>query len=210
MAVETMGTLFVILCAALIARTQRFKTEHAALISGLMIFATLSVLIPLDRGTTTKIRTDLQPTAPGGSQINSGSSVFHLAMANEAISLQQARRQLLIHVSTHEFQSNAKVKVQRYISSCKPSYYGLFGLGSYLNNSLQTCPTDYALPVGAKIQIISHWETWPSRYNYAQVRYRHLGKTQIGWVQAGWKEEPWAFLELKMPEDSIPEWSSST
>ena len=85
----------------------------------------------------------------------------------------------------------ATVLARKPISKDKPSYSGLFGLNSFVNNKINFTPEDYSLPKGTKVEILDCWDTWPSGYRYAKIKYSIDGRTKIGWISTGRRPDYW-------------------
>ena len=192
---DTLGVIFVIIVAAVLARINKFKTEKAAVMSGLMIFSTIALLTPI------KTAEGFSSPQDVNNKVNNPihKESFFLPNQNEYLATFANRYDLRLFVKTNEFVPNGTVLATHLrVSSCKPSYWGFLGLGSLIYNSLRTCPTDHVLKNGARVKILERWKTGARAYWYAKIEYQIGGEIHTGWIQAGWKENPWGFLN---PDD---------
>jgi hypothetical protein len=80
------------------------------------------------------------------------------------------------------------------ISSCKPHYWGPFGLGSLLNNSLEICDTGHDLKESSRVHIRSCWDTGFRRYRYVEMDYEWEGKPYVGWAITGKAPNYWSWI----------------
>lgn len=89
------------------------------------------------------------------------------------------------------------------ISSCKPHYWGLFGLGSLVNNSLEICKTSHTLKAGTRITILDCWDTGFRNYRYVKMAYIWEGERKVGWAIAGQGPRYWQYI-VPDPDSSRP------
>jgi len=89
---------------------------------------------------------------------------------------------------------SAIVQVTQDISSCRPQYWGLFGLGSLINNSLEGCATGHFVTPGTKVKILSCWDSGFRGYRYLQIAYVWSQDQRIGWALSGRAPTYWQFI----------------
>lgn len=85
------------------------------------------------------------------------------------------------------------------VSSCKPRYWGIFGIGSFINNTLEICETGHTLPIGTKVEILDCWDTGFRSYRYVKISYTWEGGRKIGWAITGQAPAYWSYI---VPETS--------
>lgn len=202
--IDTAGAIFVIAVSGIIGRYMDFRKDLAALTFGLMIFSTISVIIPLKAPDTQGNTHNNVHLGVNTSAATDFSSIKVASLSNAVFPVSSLTR--VFKVQSETLETNATTETTLSVSSCKPSYYGFFGLGSFLNNSLRVCDTGRVLQPGTAVKIVAKWETWPSKYNYAEVIYFEAGEKKVGWVQAGWKDEPWGYFRFQDTIPSIPSW----
>lgn len=88
----------------------------------------------------------------------------------------------------------ALVQVTQDISSCRPKYWGLFGLGSLINNSLEGCATGHFVTPGTKVQILGCWDSGFRGYRYLQIAYTWSQEQRVGWALSGRAPTYWQFI----------------
>jgi hypothetical protein len=105
---------------------------------------------------------------------------------------------LQTHTSIFQIQANATIRLNDWVSSCKPSYAGPLGLNSFLNNSINYCPTDIKLQPNQRVEILRYWDTSMRGYRYAEIKFVNNGNEVTGWVWAGKNPDYWHAL---IPDD---------
>jgi len=169
------GVVLVAALGALFCWVWPVRSRGDAFIRGFSVFAILSV------GTPFKL------TKEGEKLERPGEPAKH----ESRISLiPEARAQSTTPIETPPAESpdepSATVTINHYgISSCKPHYWGIFGLGSFFNNTLEVCKTGHILLKGAKVQILECWDTGLRDYRYARISYVWKDKRNIGWAMTG-------------------------
>lgn len=179
---ESLGILFVVFVAVILVRMNKAESERDAFTSGLMIFSTLVLVTPLND--EHKVEKPATPAAQFSEQTSGYNYDNKLSDA---------------FILAKDFETNATIQnrgASANVSSCKPSYYGLFGLGSLINNSMKVCPTGHMLSNGTKVFILDTWQTGFRGYYYAQIKYQYDGQEFIGWISKGNKTYPNLFLEI--------------
>lgn len=207
-----LGVFFVVIVAAVIARTEEFRTEKAAMMSGLMIFSTIALMTPVkpNVAATTPIDKAVIKDSPKtkSKKVNffiskepgyyNSSALF--SEKRYLIKVESEQRNIKIH---EKLEPNGTILDESTVSSCKPSYYGFLGLSSLIYNKLHICRTGHILKYGERVKILDTWETWARGYWYAKINYLLDEKIHTGWVQAGWKEYPWGFLQPDKTDNTI-------
>jgi|GEM_PF-2684794 len=201
LALETVGALFVIACAGGIAYLNQFKSELGAASAGLMIFTTLSTYMPVTQDTSVNQvsffedsrgtnSTALQPVADFRAPyaLNASPAVFSPSTVK------------LWYIAGDDLRVDATANRELWVSTCKPSYYGLFGLGSFINNSIRTCPAKVTVAPDTHLEVLRRWKTLARSYHYVEVKFATGDKTVTGWIPAGTSGDPWLYLDV--PADS--------
>lgn len=85
------------------------------------------------------------------------------------------------------------------VSSCKPSYVGLFGLGSLFNNVLKSCPTEDYLKAQTRVRLLDSWDTGFRHHRYVKIQYLFKGNIKLGWIWSG--QEPNYWFAVKPDND---------
>ena len=209
-AVESLGALFVIFAAALLALTQTYQSYSRAMLTGLMIFSTFSMIAP---SKNTNLTLNQEKNAQGAAEAlleNRNNSQNHsvLAAATFKVDAWSIEVPYLDLVTDNLIEANATVQKLRPVSSCKPSLYGFFGLGSYFNNDVRWCHTGHVLAVGERVQLIQEkgkyvkWTTFGRGYIYIKLYYLLDGKVLEGWAMAGSETDGWNLIE---PDALVPD-----
>lgn len=202
-AVETAGAVFAIGCAGGIAYLTQFSKDHGAATAGLMIFTTLSTYMPTIEGTSVvhkQVFDHERVQIIELAQLRPASISSYLTRDKLSKSNLVSRPGKVWLADGPEFRPDAKAKQNLWVSTCKPSYYGFLGLGSFFNNSVRTCPSSVKLTKNTSIQVIRRWKTLARSYHYAEVKFRFQGELISGWIPTGNIDDPWRYLEV--PDDS--------
>lgn len=191
----SVGLILIGVLGALFCWIWPVTSRGDAFMRGFSVFAILSV------GTPFKVSKDQLPvqrpadqSTPKAQKVQSGFTWISEANAQDAAPPGEKPNR-----PANDAVSATVAIVHTGVSSCKPRYWGLFGLGSFLNNSLEICETGHTLPVGTKVKILECWDTGLRSYRYARIEYEWKGSQQIGWAMTGQAPTVWSYV---VPEAS--------
>lgn len=81
------------------------------------------------------------------------------------------------------------------VYSEKPSYSGLFGLGSVFSNEIKVRLLPFTLPKGTRIRILRSWTTPIRKYMYVEIQYYFMNTVHRSWAFSGKKPNYWRLIE---------------
>lgn len=180
------GILVVLLISAFLCWLKMPTDKGAAFTLGFSVFAVLGVASPYSRvnqnvgGTEPTVveKSDEQPAAEVKALLLD--FVIPKAIAQDVGTAPSCAAGTL--------EANATLAVQKNVSSCRPYYSGIFGLSSFINNSIEYCHSGHVLPAGTAVQLLKSWETSIRSYRYSEIRYQQEGLLCTGWVSDGRKQ----------------------
>lgn len=209
--IDTIAFLVIAFAAAIIAVHTKTANRLAALYVGLSIYSVLA--LPQVEVSSRRVETSISVQTPISSKdagwqlaaryMPSRSGFYKVQFATGAErNHDSCSHQDYVRGRGACFANAVIDRDDPFLSSCKPSYFGPFGLGSYLNNSLESCPVDSATRremSGREIRVVDLWRTFPSRYYYVQFQVKTGDHIDTYWTQAGWKDDPFGFLTVRDP-----------
>jgi len=185
------GLLFVGSLGAIFCWVWPVSSKGEAFVRGFSVFAIVTVGTPY-KGADQQQRVRPQPTVPGPTGSALPFSFISTAYAANPIPT-------VSKIVTSTDAPIATVVVEhRGVSSCKPYYWGILGLGSFINNSVEICATGHVLPPGTKVKMLDCWDTGLRDYRYVSISYMWDGKQKLGWAMAGKGPRYW---ELIVPDN---------
>lgn len=86
----------------------------------------------------------------------SGPEVSTISLISSAYAQEEKKS---LSCTTGVLSSNATLVSKKYVSSCKPHYSGFLGFGSFFNNSIVYCESQYTIPKDERVKLLQSWET---------------------------------------------------
>lgn len=179
-----LGLSVVLLFSAFFCWLYDPEDKVAAFTRGLSVFAVISAVTPYSvienpspegDQTTNQQKTKKEIGDPGSDALFLISSVYAQNKNNP------------LSCTTGVLTPNAKLISEKYVSSCKPRYSGFLGLGSFFNNTIEYCESQYTIPKNERVKLLQSWETWHRGYRYSEVEFQVGDDVCKGWVSDGRK-----------------------
>jgi len=175
--------LGIVVIPAVVCAILETSSKKEGLMTGLSVFAFLNVATPYS-GTIGQETIPVSPSVMVNDEVNE-----RFQFTSYTIDKKTGAPQL---------EANATIIKNEWVSSCKPSYSGVLGIQSLVNNSIDYCPTGDILAPNERVRIIDQWDTNLRSYRYVEVRYLRDGVLKAGWIWSGQGPDFWMFV---MPDN---------
>lgn len=164
-------------------RNPKNKTESFAL--GMSVFTALIVISPY-KELRKEAEAQQQPQPSASKRV----AEADFSIISEAYAQDGADPAYKYVVSA----SNASIRKDVGVSSCKPYYEGPLGLSSWINNRVGFCDEPYELKSGMRAQVLECWDTGFRNYRYVKLGYEIASKSKTGWVPDGRVPDVWIYV----------------
>ncbi|WP_299773936.1 hypothetical protein [uncultured Pseudoteredinibacter sp.] len=175
-----LGLLLVLISSAFLCWVKQPKDRAASLTLGLSIFAVLNAVTPYS------IVSDGKTEGEQKKEVNKGLA-NHISIPLVSQALAQDKSSTL-QCRAGSIAADSYLNSEKNVSSCKPYFSGLFGLGSFFSNTIEYCYSGVYLPKNQKVKYMSSWETSIRSYRYTKIEFDYEGKVCEGWVSDGRKD----------------------
>jgi len=173
------GLTLVLLISVFFCWLYNPEDKVAAFTRGLSVFAVLSAVTPYSIVNDSSATEQNSPKPQQTIKKTSINSLIPSAYADETQGRLSCKSGIL--------EPDSKLTSEKNVSSCKPYYSGLLGLGSFFNNTIEYCWSNHTLKNNENVKLLQRWETGLRGYRYSQIEFQKEEEVCTGWVSDGRK-----------------------